>query len=65
MKQNNELAPMSVQERKEDIDMLMKSEMMDATIGGKCDSCSSSCADPCKKGCAKDNRNTTVIVIAT
>ena len=35
MKQN-ELAPMSAQERKEDIDMLMDSEMMDATVGGLC-----------------------------
>ncbi|MDR2126860.1 MAG: hypothetical protein LBP63_08535 [Prevotellaceae bacterium] len=51
MKQNNELMPVSAQERKEDIDILMDSEMMDATIGGKCDAQCEKCSSSCKKSC--------------
>lgn len=43
MKPNQELVPMSAQERKEDIDMLMDSEMMDSTVGGSCTSCTLLC----------------------
>ncbi|MDR2126861.1 MAG: hypothetical protein LBP63_08540 [Prevotellaceae bacterium] len=49
MKQKNELLPMSAQERKEDIDMLMNSEMMDATIGSS--GCTSGCPEGCQINC--------------
>ncbi|MDR1553178.1 MAG: hypothetical protein LBS69_06930 [Prevotellaceae bacterium] len=52
MKQNNELMPMSAQERKEDIDMLMDSEMMDAVVGGFCNNTCIIC-DTCFWGKSK------------
>ncbi|MDR2126859.1 MAG: hypothetical protein LBP63_08530 [Prevotellaceae bacterium] len=56
MKQNNELVPMSAQERKEDIDILMDSEMMDAITGGDCSSCSQQC-QTCKEACSNDKKS--------
>jgi hypothetical protein len=59
MKKENQLAPMSAQERKEDIEMLMNSEMMDATVGGGCSSCNGGCLSTCLSGCSPSNQTTT------
>ncbi|MDR1198716.1 MAG: hypothetical protein LBK94_06845 [Prevotellaceae bacterium] len=57
MKQKNEMAPMSAQERKEDIDMLMSLEMQDSIIGGACEK---QC-QTCKSGCSNNTKNVVVV----
>ncbi len=48
---------LSEDEKRNDINILLDAEMMDAVVGGRCDSgCSKACASQCKHACATSSK---------